>query len=294
METKVSGSDAPVVGKNRLEDIPTRQKVNVLWTGGFDSTFRMIQLSKIDVDIQPYYVCHRRRSEALELKAISKITADIVNHPETLCTLLPLIKFNASDLAPDESVTEAYQRLNEKYSIGSQFDWLARFANLFPGAEMCSEKSHARGYICLIEKGNMVKVSEGKLSYLVVDKKGSHPDVYKIFGNYHFPYPLIETTKMEMVELYKQMGFEHTMSTTWFCHTPINNKPCGACSPCKAVIEEGLTFRMPNSAIKKYERLKKYGEHSLYGWFYKLHLKMGQIKANGFSFPNFLRVHKAK
>ena len=34
-------------------DFPT---VHVLWTGGFDSSFRLVQLSKYQVNVQPYYV----------------------------------------------------------------------------------------------------------------------------------------------------------------------------------------------------------------------------------------------
>ena len=29
--------------------------INVLWTGGLDSTFRILELSKADVEVQPYY-----------------------------------------------------------------------------------------------------------------------------------------------------------------------------------------------------------------------------------------------
>ena len=38
------------------------KKVKVLWTGGFDSTFRVTQLSRMDVEIEPYYLSDGRLS----------------------------------------------------------------------------------------------------------------------------------------------------------------------------------------------------------------------------------------
>jgi NAD(P)-dependent dehydrogenase (short-subunit alcohol dehydrogenase family) len=37
------------------------------------------------------------------------------------------------------------------------------------------------------------------------------------------------------------------MDMTWFCHRPVNGKPCGACAPCVYTIEEGLAWRVPRS-----------------------------------------------
>ena len=48
--------------------------VEIFWTGGFDSTFRIVQLSRCNVTIQPYYISDNRKSEKNELKAIEQIT----------------------------------------------------------------------------------------------------------------------------------------------------------------------------------------------------------------------------
>ena len=48
--------------------------IKVLWTGGFDSTYRIVELSMRDVTIQPVYVKYsRRKSMECELKAMDDI-----------------------------------------------------------------------------------------------------------------------------------------------------------------------------------------------------------------------------
>lgn len=33
-----------------------KNKVNILWTGGWDSTYRMIELSRKELDVNPIYI----------------------------------------------------------------------------------------------------------------------------------------------------------------------------------------------------------------------------------------------
>ena len=51
-----------------------KQTINVLWTGGLDSTCRVAQLSQMDnITIQPYYIVDPgRKSVEYELKAMKK------------------------------------------------------------------------------------------------------------------------------------------------------------------------------------------------------------------------------
>ncbi len=252
-----------------------RIKVNILWTGGFDSTFRIVELSMMEVDIQPYYIFEKRSSESQELNAISLIIKEIENHPKTKCTLLPLKKFNFTELDPDESVKDAYKKLYAKHTIGSQYEWLSRFSRLVPGIEICVEKSElGRVYNCLQKNGRFKKIRKGEVSYFIMDKENSSPDLVKVFGNYHFPHPLFETTKLQMVDLYKQWGYEKVMSKTWFCHTPINNEPCGLCTPCMAAMLEGLSFRLPPKGIRRYHYKQKYGDTRWFRLFMKYRLKL--------------------
>ena len=47
------------------------------------------------------------------------------------------------------------------------------------------------------------------------------------------------------------------MSHIWFCHTPINDKPCGLCNPCNTKFDSQMFFMLPPEAIKRCKRMKK-------------------------------------
>lgn len=51
-------------------------------------------------------------------------------------------------------------------------------------------------------------------------------------------------------------GLMEIMNLTWFCHNPMNGKPCGQCNPCKYTIEEGLTYRFDEAALRRYKKEK--------------------------------------
>lgn len=58
------------------------KKVNILWTGGLDSSCRIIELSRMNVEIQPYYIWDTTRdSIKQEIRAMKRITQDVQNHP---------------------------------------------------------------------------------------------------------------------------------------------------------------------------------------------------------------------
>ena len=232
------------------------QHVNVLWTGGMDSSFTMIKLSRLNVEIQPYYLCDNRASESHELQAISQIAEDIRRHPETKCTILPLIKFKTADVELDASITNAYHKLELTTKIGSQYDWLARFAKSVEKLELSLEKSeNGKATACILKYGGIKRVNEGELIYYVLDKQVSSQDLIAVFGNLHFSLAW-DYTKKEEIDQFKQLGFEESLKKTWFCFTPINGKPCGVCSPCKAAIAEGLLWRFERDALIRYRKDK--------------------------------------
>lgn len=101
--------------------------------------------------------------------------------------------------------------------------------------------------------GILKAVSEGDISYYIIDKEKSNDDLTKIFGAFHFPLPLFEITKTEMVKEYTRLGFEKSINKTWFCFEPINSEPCGHCNPCMSAINEGMEFRFSKSGLKRYK-----------------------------------------
>jgi 7-cyano-7-deazaguanine synthase len=224
-----------------------------------------MELSRFDVLIQPYYMMDKqRRSEKCELNAVREITADIEKHPGTRCKILPLITQQTSEFYQDCEIVGAYNRLCNISYIGPQYIWLAEFAKSNKGLELCIETddSHCGATWCLRKNGKLKKIIDGNLVYWILDEENSSRDVMTIFGSLRFP--IIEITKLEMLEKYKVMGFFETMKKTWFCHTPVNGEPCGVCSPCRQAVDAGLAFRIPPAGL---ERNKKDINLSHSGWF---------------------------
>src|SRR5699024_7696604 len=100
----------------------------VLWTGGWDSTFRILDLIlNKKVCVQPYYILDEgRKSTKMELNTMDNIRTKLKN-----------IKIN--DIPKNEEITQAYKVLSSQSHLGSQYDWLARYCedNKISDLELC-------------------------------------------------------------------------------------------------------------------------------------------------------------
>jgi hypothetical protein len=220
---------------------------NILWTGGWDSTFRLLDLLMIkEKSVQPWYIIDPyRRSTLLELRAMREIKKNLfIKFPKTVDLLRPNIFLEVYDIKPDNKITESFKRINEEYPWGTQYEWLARFANEqgLKNLEMCWEKgfSERSKYF----RSYLIKVDDDNDPYYKFNSKYEQTDYNNIFKYYKFP--IIEITKLDMVTISRQNGFNEFMEMTWFCHRPrSNNKPCGTCNPCILTIKKGLGRRLP-------------------------------------------------
>lgn len=230
------------------------EKVEILWTGGFDSTFRILQLSKLDVVVQPYYLLANRNSQVNELEAIADITQMINNLADTKFVLLPLVKLNISDIDISLEVKRAYDKMRECAPIGIQYSWLAAFSHSHPGIELCIEFSSSCKILkCIKNYGSVLKDSNKVIEFYRIDLENSHPDLNLLLGSYRFPSPLYEMTKLGCKDQYIKQGNEEIMAKTWFCHSPINNMPCGLCNPCKALVSEHMQDRLGDRGYFRYK-----------------------------------------
>lgn len=215
----------------------------------------------LDVLIQPIYISDNRKSEANELQAIKTITKKIEKRTTTKATILPLIYKKKSDISEDKDITKSFYTIQKKYNLGGQYEWLARFAKEYGSPiELGLEKeqgSHA--YQCLSESILQKKEYFSNNEYYILAKEEeiNDFDLYVVFSNFRFPLPLFEMTKLEVLEVCKVYGFIDIIKETWFCHTPINNMPCGLCNPCKQVIDAKMTFRLPKVALFRYKHIRK-------------------------------------
>lgn len=222
--------------------------VNILWTGGLDSSFRVIELSQMDVTIQPWYIIDPvRGSLKNEMRAMREITDIIRRHPHTKGTLLDFKTINIADIAPDAKITAAFNRLHEKYTIGHQYDLIARYASQNNiRFEMGLEKSdRSKAYACVQNEVDLQRFTDGEYSVLRANSEKSSDDGNLIYSNIDLATSLWDMTKVEEVETLRKMGHGDTVKHTWFCHMPVFGMPCGHCNPCRDSINEGLAFRVP-------------------------------------------------
>ena len=232
-----------------------RSLVNLFWTGGWDSTFRLIQLIFLqEKRVQPFYIIDENRlSTGNEIRAMKIIKEKLFEkYPKTKSLLLPTIFKEVFDISPNQELINNYNKILEHNFIGLQYEWLARFCSEtgIQGIEICVEKD-SRAYKAL--KAFVFQSGAGKDLYYTLDERYHNTDEYELFR--FFIFPVFDLTKLEMQTIARNEGFEDFLELTWFCHTPTDYaRPCGVCNPCVAVIEDGLGWRIPLSSRMRYYR----------------------------------------
>lgn len=124
--------------------------VEIFWTGGYDSTFKICQLSKLKISIHPFYMSDKRQSEEYELNAINSIRDKLINNPDTKAKIEPIIYVSTEERITDHDVTQAFKNLLKKDFMGSQYEWLGTFALNHKGIELSIHKDDKA--IALINK----------------------------------------------------------------------------------------------------------------------------------------------
>ena len=228
-----------------------KKSVSLLWTGGWDSTFRLVELSFEDLDIYPVYVIDQnRKSSKLELLHMQKIIAALKDKPLTKACIHDVEKIERSAIAQDSEITEAFRIIHEKTHLGSQHEWLARLGKTRPGLEVGTEAGNPETshIIHAIEEFGEL-VLENNVGTL--DPERSSKEGMLVLGWFRFP--LITRTECDMLQLIKQWGYEDLMENIWFCHLPIDGQPCGLCHPCEVKMESKMEFLLPPKAQKRYK-----------------------------------------
>ena len=232
-------------------------EINLLWTGGWDSTFRLLYLVFVEKkSVQPFYIIDTQRPSTLnELRAMHIIRKEITKKNPQLADLIkPTIIVSVHDIKPDPDITAKFNRLKEKLStpLGSQYEWLARFAKQWniPNLELCIELSK-RAPNALV---NLLSPYVGNDLRM---KQLDENDDASIFS--FFSFPLLKLSKNDMKKIAVEKGFLDILEKTWFCHTPWHNKPCGICVPCDIAIKEGLGYRVPKISRLRHKIWKVVG-----------------------------------
>lgn len=232
------------------------ENIKILWTGGWDSTFRIVELSRKEVEIQPIYVLDpNRKSYEYEKIAMKNIIEALKKKEKTKAKILEVKEIKLEDIPQDNEITEAYNKIYEETGLGSQHEWLARLGKQIPGMEIGTEYAEPESsrIINSIKKFTKMEFTEEGIG--VINKEQSTKEGCLVLGN--FRYPIIKKTELDMLELIKEWNDQDVMKLIWFCHSPVNGKPCGICHPCNVKIESNMEFLLPKKSLEKYRKQKK-------------------------------------
>jgi len=215
-----------------LQTIPKR--TDIFWTGGWDSTFRIIQLlMTTDNVVQPHFIIRDEGSTGIEINAMNNIRRLISREYASIFhRFLPTIYANALLIEKDEGIADEIEELiRDGKIIDPQYILMANYCREFNINE--------------IELGLEVYPGESQQEFL--DMHFGEATAFKCFR-----YPIFHLTKEDMLQIAKQNDWVKILSLTSFCRKPlIKANACGICGPCIDTVVAGLDFRLPyGSRIK--------------------------------------------
>lgn len=251
--------------------------VNLLWTGGWDSTYRLLELLIVQKkEVSTHYLIDPCRPSAeVEKATMERIRKAICKrYPETKDLFLPTKCTNVEDVPQDEKVHKAYNNILENKFLGSQYDWLARYcrSNNLNNVELgtitrqfgvskifATTNFHGQEHLDFHARIS-TKITQGVETHFY-DKDICSDDEYMILGYYTLP--ICKISKEGMGQRAKEHGFYDILKMSRFCHRPMIGKfPCGRCNPCADAIREGCSSRvgLPGLALSLATRVFKLRE----------------------------------
>lgn len=216
------------------------RKINIFWTGGLDSTFRIVELSQCRCTIQPYYIVFKkRRSLRYELKAIKTISRILRKDKRTKAKLLDPIIVEGDEIGRDTITFDSWLRLMR--AMCWQYYLLAKYANLHHLEMEMGIQFSPNGFVARsIDETLLIPHPDSNYNVQIIDKTRADKDTLQVFGNFCFPKTLYHKDKKEEVEILRRDGYEKVLKHIWFCFHPIMGFPCGHCGPCISYEKEGV------------------------------------------------------
>ena len=214
---------------------------NILWTGGWDSTFRVIQLYKQNITIQPIYVQDRGRpSTQKEIETIQLLSNQIKKRfKDCNSDILPPIFIKREEIPTDFYLKIIFKLIKRERRIGKQYYWLSCLSKNYKSLEQCFHKEDRDQLISFEELTEITDETGGK-NWIVNPKKMGFLRS-QLFKKTRFP--LMYISKLEMKTEAETNGFIDIMNNTWFCHRS-KTMPCGECTPCKQYVIDGFGYRV--------------------------------------------------
>jgi 7-cyano-7-deazaguanine synthase in queuosine biosynthesis len=217
--------------------------ITLLWTGGWDSTFRLLEILLIEKKkVTPHYIIDPgRRSTMFELSSMARIRDRVISKfPDLEMHFSPLVISHIHEIPADKEVSGWFAELRSKARIGTQYEWLASYARYkhLHELELCIEKHPEEDFGPL---DHLIHSSINGLRHETRIINTNTEPALRLFSNFRFP--VIDRTKLMMQAEAESNGFLEFMSLIWFCHRPsAKGKLCGYCRPCRLAKSSGLTY----------------------------------------------------
>jgi len=245
--------------------IPERSgRYQLLWTSGWDSTFRLLQLTlDLRVPVQPIYLIDpNKRSYPIEIMAMYHIKNALTQvHPHTADLILPTWYFSVADLQPDAEIEAATATARQERHFGDQYPWIAKFCKqhnlsrveigVIRGDSLTTHND-IRPYLDPNDPANVLLPPNHPVTSTIEAISSSHEPIsssherratnYELFKFLSFP--IINLSKTDMLSRAQNNGWFEFMELTWFCVDPVDyDTPCGKCIPCTIAKNEGMGWR---------------------------------------------------
>ena len=226
------------------------KKVEVLWSGGFDSTFMVVNYLMQGYTVKPYYILFDRDWHQREINTLKKLS-DVISSCEIISgKLLPFTVVPKSSLKVVKKIENAWEKFKgEPYYAAKQYVYFSFFFFFHSGIAIGQERYYSEpGHTTrlMYEKGHMKFTKDG-VGYFNV--KDCHPLVYALYGKSVYPVCLL--TNRMMMDKFKEWGLEKIAFMTLSCHYPISGEPCGVCDPCITKIRQHMDELFPVSSLNR-------------------------------------------
>lgn len=217
--------------------------VNLLWTGGWDSTFRLMSLiTNYSCQVQPYYLIDPiRRSWKIEIETIEKIMeACAKDSAKYKGSILQPVIVDREHFSEDMEIQAMFEALKTTRHVGSQITWLACFTKK-EGIKNLEIGAHREDTAHFFLDGHVIEYNGFPTkTFILGPNENNNLLLYK-----DFEFPLFDMTKTQMESIAREQNFSEIMEMTWFCFQPLKGVfPCGICNPCQCTIEEGMGRRV--------------------------------------------------
>lgn len=225
----------------------------VLWTGGYDSSFRVLQ-ALIDENkiVQPVYISDfidnkpgkktHRKNKTQEYKAMNTITRLFrEKYPDKKDNLLDIIDIKKINL--DTTTNYHMKKLKKNKSVRRTTCQYGAISQL---SKDINKTRHGSNIIYLelgvVKEEHNVNKSKNIGIYNTI-KNNIDPKNYKISNQLnhdsvnlfkYLRFPLIDLTKKDMLNIATNNGYDHILNHSWSCWYPKSNgSPCNRCIMCR-------------------------------------------------------------